>query len=129
VKAWTVRKLKTPYTYSIRAHEHIEMFIYNKKNIYVWVLEEGQKVKIGLKPGEELLLRPLHTEGYATSIAKRPAAKKNPGRPPKAWWEKTVRRLKKAPDIVSPERLAGWIWHHHMSKEAKRRILRQEAKK
>ena len=129
MKAWTVRKLKTPHTYSILANENIEVFVYDKKDLYARVLEEGHRLRITLEPGEELLVRRLHDEGYAASIAKRPVAKKNPARPPKKWWEKTVRRLKKDPNIVSPERLAGWIWHRHMSKEAKRRILREEAKK
>jgi hypothetical protein len=51
-----------------------------------------------------------------------------PRRPPKEWWYKTVRRLKKIRGIKSPERLAGWIWHHHMKPSTKRAILKATEK-
>jgi len=48
-----------------------------------------------------------------------------PRRPPKKWWRRTTSTLKKHLDgIKSPERLAGWIWYHHMKPSTKRAILK-----
>lgn len=51
----------------------------------------------------------------------------NPKRPPKAWWSKTVKKLKKLEDgIKSAESVAGWLWHHGMKESTKRAILKAE---
>lgn len=35
-------------------------------------------------------------------------------RPPKAWWDRIVRRLSQTPGVKDPERLAGWVFYHHL---------------
>lgn len=50
-----------------------------------------------------------------------------PIRPPKAWWDKTVKKLKKMEDgIKKAEAVAGWIWYHQMKPATKRAILKAE---
>jgi len=52
-----------------------------------------------------------------------------PRRPPKKWWNKTVKKLKKMEDgIKNAEKIAGWIWYHQMKPATKRAILKAEGK-
>jgi len=49
--------------------------------------------------------------------AKQEEVKKPEERPPKAWWDRVVSRLRQVSGVKDPERLAGWIWYHHMNKD------------
>ena len=46
-----------------------------------------------------------------------------PRRPPKRWFNKLKREL--SGKSSEPERLAGWIWHHHLTPAQRRRATRQ----
>lgn len=35
-------------------------------------------------------------------------------RPPKKWWERATSTLARTPGVRTPERLAGWLFYHHM---------------
>jgi len=48
----------------------------------------------------------------------------NPERPPKRWWEKTVRALRERSTVDDPEAVAGWLWYHAMKPEQREKILR-----
>lgn len=54
--------------------------------------------------------------------------KRNPERPPKKWWDRTVAALSKREGVDDPEAVAGWIWYHAMKPEQKEKILKMENK-
>jgi hypothetical protein len=46
------------------------------------------------------------------------------GRPPKKWFYKCVRTVKReAPKVTDPEALCAWIWYHHMKTVTAKQIL------
>jgi len=48
-----------------------------------------------------------------------------PERPPKEWFRKTLKKMKKMQDgIKSPQKLVGWLWYHQMKPATKRAILK-----
>ncbi len=50
-----------------------------------------------------------------------------PKRPPKKWFRKTVREVKKRDKTIkNPEAVVGHIWHHQLSEKKKREIVRRE---
>lgn len=50
-----------------------------------------------------------------------------PKRPPKEWWNRIVKKLRKMEDgITNAEKIAGWLWYHHMKPATKRAILAAE---
>jgi hypothetical protein len=51
-----------------------------------------------------------------------------PRRPPKKWFYSTLKKVKRVRGIKSPERLVGWLWHHHMKPSTKRAILKAAEK-
>ncbi len=54
--------------------------------------------------------------------------KNNPERPPKKWFDRTVKALSDDPEIDDPQAVAGWIWHHQMTPAKKKEVLRMEKK-
>jgi len=48
----------------------------------------------------------------------------NPGRPPKAWWDKCYASVSKK-GARDPAKLCGWIWYHGTSESKKREIMRK----
>ena len=51
-----------------------------------------------------------------------------PGKPPKAWFDKCVKSVKAEGKIDDPSRLCGWVWHHRMSDEAKKKAVAAESR-
>ncbi len=49
-----------------------------------------------------------------------------PNRPPKKWWDQAVRSIAANPEVVDPERLAGWVWAQWMSPQAKAQAMKGE---
>lgn len=49
-----------------------------------------------------------------------------PERPPKRWFREAVASISQRFDVLEPERLAAWVWHHGMLPTTKRAILRRE---
>jgi len=53
----------------------------------------------------------------------------NPIRPPKRWFDKTVKALKQRREITDPEAVAGWIWFHRLTPTMRQVILKSEGVK
>jgi hypothetical protein len=52
-----------------------------------------------------------------------------PRRPPKKWFERAVRSIKrKAPEVTDPKALAAWVWHYWMTPKRKKEVLKEEVK-
>ena len=49
-----------------------------------------------------------------------------PNRPPNQWWTRAVRSIAQNPEVTDPERLAGWVWAHWMSPQAKAEAVKGE---
>lgn len=57
--------------------------------------------------------------------AKKKVRKVGRERPPKKWWDRTVRVIEKyRPEVTDPKALAGWLWYHGMKKVTKAKILK-----
>lgn len=48
-------------------------------------------------------------------------------RPPKGWFDDCLKSVSKMGDVKDPARLCGWIYHHHMSPEAKKEAEKTRA--
>jgi hypothetical protein len=50
-----------------------------------------------------------------------------PRRPPKKWWYKNVRNVKRwFPEITDPDRFVAWAWYHNLKPGTKKTILSKE---
>jgi len=50
-----------------------------------------------------------------------------PRRPPKEWFYYVVSELEKVKGVTDPKAVAGWLWHHGMKPETKKKILKGES--
>jgi len=51
---------------------------------------------------------------------------KNPARPPRAWWGKCVKGVKRSGGAYAPAKVCGALWHRKIGAPAKRRALQLE---
>ena len=58
-------------------------------------------------------------------VTDNPAALKT-SRPPKHWFDKTVRKLSKRDDVDDPEALAAWIWFYQMTDAQRHALIREQ---